>query len=684
MLKWLFLVLQSLAVPSKSAHLLLCASSDNKYVLVFSHLSSLVYNLSIRLLGNIVGIDEKVAVDGNDIIEKTSFKLSPAAARVSSSAPKTKKKPAQKAKPSSPRKRLFNSHQSSVSEVSDLRLHKRGRTSKDTKKEEDCIVVDSDSDIEDPQSLNERDQKKNGSKTVTPSPHPSRRQSHHHQQQPSNAPAPLYNSSQSSSQQGKKSSHFANKSSGKSRAVRNTTSSWFQQKKQQQTSQSSAFNSPKENPFSTYSFDPNSIEKNLDSQAVRSKEPSIFPSTVAASNFTATKARNNRTFRTPANRRKNSSSSSRISSHDLLARKADELNQHRHQMMTTTGYNGNHDGASQMSAFTAGNGFTQEHSFENHEHDYFASSGSVTTSYQQQFGQPSSVGGYGQFMQPRPGTAGTRVQHFMQPQQEQRSFQPQLYEGSFDEGYSCSGYDFPTRPGTSSSRFMNMPYQQEFVPPRSVGGYDIPPRRPGTSSSRFTQQQQIQQQFVQPQQSSFQPMYHEDSFDQFSQQHHGQPQLNRFESNFHHDGVGQVREQFSQQVSQMRRPIPAQAGMSSIQNGHTSGAPGQNPYLQQESSCTAGSVVNPYRRRTQDANSGPPAPMHFSHSSNYNAAHVGMSSSMPVQNPYLQNGGHRAAGSVMNNPYMRQDANSSGPPMKEVVVEAMHDETTSQFEDAFF
>lgn len=621
-------------------------------------------------------------MDGNDSIEKSSFKLSPAAARVSSSAPKTKKKPAQKAKPSSPRKRLFNSHQSSVSEVSDLRIHKRGRINKDTHKDEDCIVVDSDSDIEDPHSLNEREQKKTGGQlvTVTPSPHPSRRQSHQQQQQPSNATTPLYNSSKSSSlsnkQQGKKSSHFANKSNGKSRAVRNTTSSWFQQKKQQKTSQSSAFNSPKENPFSTYSFDPNSIEKNLDSQAVRSKEPSIFPSTVAASNFTATKARNNRTFRTPANRRK-SSSSSRISSHDLLARKANELNQHRHQTMTKTGYNGNHDGASQMSAFTAGNGFAQEHSFGNYEQDYLASSGSVMTSYQEQFGQPSSVGVYGH-LQPRPGTAGTRVQHFMQPQQ--RSLQPHYHEGSFDEGYSGGGYDFPPRPGTSSSRFMNMPYQQEFVPPRSVGGYDFPPCRPGTSSSRFTNMA-YPQQFVQPQQSGFQPtfghqMYHEDSFDQFSQQHHGQQQLNRFESNFHHDGVGQVvSKQAYQQMPQMHRPNAAQVGMSSSQNGHMSGATGENPYLQQESSRAAASLVNPYRRQTQDANS---------HTPNYNAAHVGMSSSKPVQNPYLQHGSHRAAGNVINNPYMRQDANSSGPPMEEVVVEAMHDENTSQFEDAFF
>uniref|UniRef100_A0A7S2P7S2 DNA 3'-5' helicase n=1 Tax=Skeletonema marinoi TaxID=267567 RepID=A0A7S2P7S2_9STRA len=473
----------------------------------------------IRLLGNIVGIDEKVAVDGNDSIEKSSFKLSPAAARASSSAPKTKK-PAPKAKPPSPRKRLFNSHQSSVSKVSDLRLHKRGRINKNTSKDEDCIVVDSDSDTENPHSLNKGQQQKPKSQTlVTPSPHPSRRQTQ--QQQTNTTPAPLYNSSRSSSQQRNagasgrtKSSHFAANTSSKSRAVRNTTSSWFQQKKQQKTSQSSAFNSPKENPFSGYSFDPNSIEKNLNSQAVQSKEPSIFPSTVASSNFTATKPRSSRTFRTPATRRKNATSSSRISSHDLLQRKANELNQHRHQM-TTTRYHGDHDGASQMSAadpfhqqaFPAGNRY---HEYDgNYEHDQFSQP------HQQQFGH-----GQQQYLQN------------MQPQL--NSFQSTFHEESFDQmrgpGPFGHQYDFPQqipRPGTgmtARSRF-SMPYQQQqqFVQPQP-------------------QQLRGSRHFIQPQQRSFQPSYHEDTFDQgYSVGGHDFPQ-----QMYHRPGTSHESVQFSQ------------------------------------------------------------------------------------------------------------------------------------------
>ena len=561
-------------------------------------------------------------MDGNDSIEKSSFKLSPAAARASSSAPKTKK-PAPKAKPPSPRKRLFNSHQSSVSKVSDLRLHKRGRINKNTSKDEDCIVVDSDSDTENPHSLNKGQQQKTKSQTlVTPSPHPSRRQTQQ-QQQTNNTPAPLYNSSRSSSQQRNagasgrtKSSHFAANTSSKSRAVRNTTSSWFQQKKQQKTSQSSAFNSPKENPFSSYSFDPNSIEKNLDSQAVQSKEPSIFPSTVASSNFTATKSRSSRTFRTPATRRKNATSSSRISSHDLLQRKANELNQHRHQM-TTTRYQGDHDGASQMSSadpfhqqtFPAGNRY-QEYDLGNYEHDQFSQP------HQQQFGH-----GQQQYLQ-----------NVMQPQL--NSFQPTFHEDSFDQmrgpGPFGHQYDFPQqipRPGTgmTARSRLSMPHQQQqqFVQP---------------------QQQQLRgsRHFIQPQQSSFQPSYHEDSFDQgysvgghdfpqqmyhrpgtshesvqFSQPHQHEfsqqqqqyvPQLNRFQSNFHQDSVGQMRGQFSQVESNFRQESVGQMGQFSQSQPNYSAASTQHGYMSsapiQKRPRAAGSVANPYIQQNQD--SGPP------------------------------------------------------------------------------
>lgn len=516
--------------------------------------------------------------------------MSPAAARASSAVPKTKKQQAQKGKPPSPKKRLFNSHQSSVSNISDLRLHKRGRINKDTK-DEDCIIVDSDSDTEDPHLLmNAGEQKKKtASQTlVTPSPHPSRRQAQQKQQKQQQPNAtPLYNSSRSLPQQGKggasgrtTSPHFATNPSGKNRVVRNQSSSWFQQKKQQKTSQSSAFNSPKENPFSSYSFDPNSIEKSLDSQAVRSKEQSIFPPSVAASNFTATKPCNSRTFRTPAIRRKNASSSSRISSHDLLQRKANELNQHRHEMMASRDYD-NHDEAFQDSVsgpfhqqtWTAGNGFTQAYDLGNYEPNHFS--------------QPH--------------------QPFHQQQQQQQYVQPQLnsfrstfHEDSFDQRRGPFGHQYEfsqqmSRPGTStgsvmtSNRFMNMPYRQQFV---------------------------------QPQHSTFHPSYHYHDEESFPQQMHYRPGTamgsgasvmtsNRYMSMPPSQHFFTQPSQFrSEHVTQnyvehgTQNYHRAAEGSMSSHHGYMRSAPVQN-YMNGRPHA-AGSVVNPYRQQNQDANSGPP------------------------------------------------------------------------------
>ncbi len=327
--------------------------------------------------------------------------------------------------------------------------------------------------------------------------------------------------------------------------------------------------------------------------------------------------------------------------------------------------------------FTAENRFPQEHSLGINEPDHFSQS------YQQQLGQQ---------------------QHLQNVQPQMTSLQSTFFEDSFDQVRDRHQFEFPQqsfpRPGTSGSVMTSgsrfVPHQQQFVPQQSSFRSQHFKPRPGTGS-RFMNIP-YQQEFVQPQQSSFQPtMYHEDSFhqgysdgqqmigqggytsvaqqrnsraagsvanpyrrfpdsinqgrpgtSQFSQL--GRPQLNHFESNFHHDGTDQM------------------SGQSSF----------QPPYHE-------GSFDQGYSRSDHDF-----PPRQFSQQqvpSNFNiAAQVGMSGS---QGGYNMSGAQqersRAAGSVVNNPYRRQtDANSSGPPMNEVVVEAMNDETTSQFEDAFF
>ena len=522
---------------------------------------------------------------------------------MSSTCTKTKK-PAQKTtKPPSPRKRLFNSHQKSVSNVSDFRLHKRERINSGTN-DEVCIVVDSDSDEEDPRSLTEGEQKQTGGQSlVTPSPHPSRRQS----QQSCNIP--LYDSSRSMSQQGDgcssgrtTSSHFASNLSCKQRVVRNKSSSWFQQKSKQKTSQSTAFSSPKENPFSTYSFDPNRIEKSLDSQAVRSKEPSIFPPKVAASSFTSTQPRNNRTFHTPASRRKTASSSSRISSHDLLQRKANELNQQQRDRFSTTRNYANHDRPSQgvydpfyQQTFSVGSRSTQEYDFGFGDYvpDPFGRQ-------QQQFFPPR------QFVQPQPNNFQSTFHEYMLNQQHRDQFSTSRNYANVAHQYERQ-HEFPQpllqqiqRPGTStaslmtSNLFMNMPLPQHLV---------------------HHQQPNQSQQFIQPQRNSFLSSYHDEyldkgySFEQMHMHNQGTSVDSKMTNHQFHQPLQFSRsQQFFQPEQGTQNYYHKEAGEGiSFHHGYTRSIPVQNPYLQHQNvrPCAVGNMVNPYRR-SQDANSGPP------------------------------------------------------------------------------
>lgn len=106
--------------------------------------------------------------------------------------------------------------------------------------------------------------------------------------------------------------------------------------------------SPKENPFASYSFDPNNIENNLDSNANRSIEQaptqSIIPNSNSNSTYIAESARYSQSFRTPGIRRKNMAGSNRISSASVLQQKAAELQHHHSQTIapryaTSDGYN---------------------------------------------------------------------------------------------------------------------------------------------------------------------------------------------------------------------------------------------------------------------------------------------------------------------------------------------------------
>ena len=78
----------------------------------------------IKLIGNLVGLDKQITVDGNDCIEKSSFSLSPTVVKTI-----TKNKTSQEAvkKPSEVAKKRQLDYHTSISDVIDLRLHKRGK-----------------------------------------------------------------------------------------------------------------------------------------------------------------------------------------------------------------------------------------------------------------------------------------------------------------------------------------------------------------------------------------------------------------------------------------------------------------------------------------------------------------------------------------------------------------------------
>ena len=120
----------------------------------------------VRLISNLIGLDEQISVDGNDRIEKSSFSLSPTVVKSNAKSKNSKvatQKPSESAK-----KRLFD-HRDSVSNINDMRLHKRGKANVQRKIE--CIEIDSNTE-DDRNSLPVAPSKSSTKKAVTPSPHP--------------------------------------------------------------------------------------------------------------------------------------------------------------------------------------------------------------------------------------------------------------------------------------------------------------------------------------------------------------------------------------------------------------------------------------------------------------------------------------------------------------------------------
>lgn len=323
----------------------------------------------IRLISNLVGLDEQKTVDGNDRIEKSSFSLSPTVVK---STVKAKRSEAASKPPETAKKRLFESERSSLSNVSDLRLHKRGKFDRAQKKTE---RIEINSDDEDARNFASTSREPPTQKAVTPSPHPATKFSE--EQRASSTPTfrtrPTSDKiNRSCTPSARNSNPYSSKKMGTNRRNMQNRCKWNQdvssrslsisrpnltflinialQKRDHKSTQQRAFHSPKENPFSTFAYDPNDMEKNLSAAASGSQKPSrqsILPPRSQGSTFSANKSRHS-TFRTPATRRKGTVSS-KVSGASVLSQKAAEMNQyqdaHRQALSgAPRGYNRNYSG----------------------------------------------------------------------------------------------------------------------------------------------------------------------------------------------------------------------------------------------------------------------------------------------------------------------------------------------------
>ena len=198
----------------------------------------------IRLVSNVVGLDSSLALDGNGTVEKSQFSLTPCGKN------KVPKRAEVSAKKSSP-----NIMRHMVTGVDDLRVQKR--KSMDVKARTPSLTKASSSAVK--QSNSDRS-------IVTPSPSsnegavstrernalskdhsaPSKKRTGH-----SLIEASRYGTNPVLSRE-------------PTRIRTQSGTSWKRQKKEQKILQQRAFGSPKENPFSSFKFDPNECEKELE------------------------------------------------------------------------------------------------------------------------------------------------------------------------------------------------------------------------------------------------------------------------------------------------------------------------------------------------------------------------------------------------------------------------------------
>lgn len=297
----------------------------------------------IRLVSNLVGLDGRLALDGDEPIETTLFSTCPLASNEKSAKGTSNKKKSPKEIPSNQKKRaiLAEKQLEMVNQVCDARLPKKNPGSS---RELSPIPSSRKSFFDGKQCKSNTENKKMPSVTPSPNPGPA------HMPLQCEETVQLDNliksgKGQTQSSPNRQVTPKVNHCAGKTKRgapLGWVSASWQDKRRQQACLQEGSYGAKaKKNPFSSYSFDPNNAESRLDSLSAQfpnaEKDNSIIPS-----NFSVRKPINC-AIRTPAksglacsvvssNRRKlNGYRSGYINERDLLERKAAEQNSYMMQ-----------------------------------------------------------------------------------------------------------------------------------------------------------------------------------------------------------------------------------------------------------------------------------------------------------------------------------------------------------------
>lgn len=217
----------------------------------------------IRLVSNLVGLDEQLNIEGNDIIEKPAFALSP-----KPKATKTNYHTSIKVTKSSTNN--IKALEKMVDGIDDFRMMQHDSSSK-TKSRKISTPASNTSHLSSKNTEKVKSPSIDPSQRfVTPSPNISNRTSF---------VAPESNNLKSPPIMSKRNHNFQHERTiiRDPKRCRIQHSSWQLQKKKQQKFQKRAFGSPKENPFSKFRFDPNDVESQieLESKTISDRHPEV-------------------------------------------------------------------------------------------------------------------------------------------------------------------------------------------------------------------------------------------------------------------------------------------------------------------------------------------------------------------------------------------------------------------------